>query len=369
MNLIRTFLPVAVLALAVQAQTVNTPNTCMGSQILTAYSLAPQSPSIVNNGTCTYYFQQNGACVTPWSVISAMNRHNIWLAYKALDAQQYGMQYVNQTAYFMIANGVITNATLTADRSWYNYLEMTWLGWWGLVTNQYTSIFKRAQTWIRKVFMGYMDHIVPCIQTWGNLTNGAYCLSSSAHSFPFRTDMGAGTGDLGLGVDRLSTGQALASCERLIDVYCQMNYGISIYNDSLPFNQTFDWSDGGLSNATCMTIKNNLKCNATSNCMINLYETYINLFESHFIRFIPSNQTQKSLGNFLLTINRTGVAFTPTPAAASSGKSFRLYTSTDSGVNLMNVGEQSGQPDRDYVINSAGVVAAIVAGVVSVLFV
>lgn len=369
MDQLRTLFSAALLLLAVLSQTAGTSNNCMDSQLLSAYSLSPQSPAILNNGTCTYYFQQNGACVTPWSVISAMNRHNIWLAYKALDAQQFGMQYVNQTAYFMLANGVITNATLNADRAWFNYLEVTWLGWWGLVTTQYTAIFKRAQLWIRKVFMGYMDSIVPCVQAWGNITNGAYCLSSSAHSFPFRTDLAAGTGDLGLGVDRLSTGQALAKCERMIDMYCQMSYGISIYNDSLPFNQTFNWSDGAISNATCLSIKNNIKCNATSSCLLNLYDTYINLYESHFMRFVPSNQTQQSLGDFLLTINRTGVAFTPSPPAASSGKSFRLYTSTDNGVDLVTVGEKSGQPGRDYVINSARAVAAIVAVVVSVLFI
>lgn len=369
MELIRTLFCVVLLAAAVQGQTAGSVNTCMDSQILSAYSLSPQTPAIVNNGTCTYYFQQNGACVTPWSVISAMTRHNIWLAYKALDAQQFGMQYVNQTAYFMLANGIITNGTLEADRAWYNYLEMTWLGWWALVTNQYTAIFKRAQTWIRKVFMGYMDNIVPCIQAWGNITNGAYCLSASAHSFPFRTDLAAGVGDLGLGVDRQSTGQALARCERMIDVYCQMSYGISIYNDSMPFNQTFNWSDGGISSATCLSIKNNIKCNATASCMINLYDTYINLYESHFIRFIPSNQTQKSLGNFLLTKGQNGTVFTPSPAAASSGKSFRLYTSTDNGVNLVNVGQQSGQPTRDYVVNSAPVLTAVVGLFVSMLWV
>lgn len=358
----------AFLAIAVanaQTNSTNNNNTCLASTILTAYNLVVQNPSITNNGTCVNFFSTSGACVTPGSVATAMTAHNNWLAAKALDAQNFALQYINATVYWQTQNKVINSSTTvntSSNTSWWSSFTNTVSSWWTSLSNRATSIFNTSWSWIKNVFSNNVNQIPACLNAWGNITNGAYCLASSASSFVYTTSNSASPGDLSLGVDLTSTGSALANCGALIDTYCQQTYGISTTNTTMPFNQTFNWNDGGLSSAQCTAIQTANVCG--SGCLSNLYNAYINLFQSYFIRFIPSQAANVNLGNFYNT-NNAPTQFTPVQSSAF-GKSFWTYSVSSGGSNLVSIGQNSGQPSNNYVYGSvtrafALLVSALVA--------
>lgn len=331
-------------------------NACVSSAVQSAYGLVSQTAAVVSNGTCKDYFSTNGACATPASVITAMNNHNSWLANKAVDAQLYALQYINATVYFQQQNGVITTSTQPAssNNSWWSSVTSTLSSWWTTISNRATGLFKSASAWVQSVFNNNMSNIPACLQAWGNITNGAYCLTASSNAIPNKVET---NNDLSWGVEPVTTGAALASCESLIDTYCQLTYGRAISNDSFAFNTTFNWADGGISVDTCNNIRTYKKCNGNS-CSSNLNDVYISLYESYFIRFIPSRDSINKLGAFL---NTTAAPSTYTPiAAASSGKSFKLY-SLSNGANIRSIGSNSGQPARNYDFNSVARFAASVA--------
>lgn len=356
------FLALLALTAANAQNSTNNNNTCLASSILTAYNLVVQNPSITNNGTCVNFFSTSGACVTPGSVATAMTLQNNWLANKALDAQLYALQYINATVYWQTQNKVITSSTqVNNNTSWWNSFTNTLSGWWTSISNRATAIFNSAWGWIKSVFNNNVAAIPACLNAWGNITNGAYCLASSASSFVYTTSAAQAPGDLAIGVDLTSTGSALANCDALIDTYCQQTYGIATSNTTLPFNQTFNWNDGGLTADQCTTIQTAKTCG--SSCQTNLYNAYINLFQSYFIRFIPNQAASNNLGNFYNTTNLPST-FVPVQAA-SSGKSFWTYSVTSGGSNLVSIGQNSGQPSRNYVVGTA---ARALALVVSFLF-
>lgn len=357
----KIFLVALLVIAAGNAQTsTNNNNTCLASSILTLYNLVTQSISITNNGTCVNYFSTLGACVTPGSVAAAMTIQNNWLAGKALDAQIYGLQYINATVYWQTQNNVITTTTtVSTNTSWWTSFTNTLSSWWTSISNRATALFNNTYMWIKNVFNNHVASIPTCLSSWGNITNGAYCLSSSAANFVYTQN--AASAELAIGVDLTSTGAALANCAPLIDTYCQQTYGISITNTSAPFNQTFNWNDGGLTVNQCTTIQAAYVCG--SSCQTNLYNAYIGLFQSYFVRFIPSQASSTNLGNFYNTTKA------PTQyvavQAASSGKSFFTFSVSTNGANLVSIGGNSGQPSNNYIFAS---VARALAFVVSALF-
>lgn len=343
-------------------------NACLPATILSAYQLTPQASAINSNGTCKDYHSTNGACATPGSVSIAMTYHNNWLASKAIDAQMYGLQYINATIYFQQQNKVITSSTTASNTntSWWNSFTNTLSGWWSTISNRATALFQQVYGWMQDVFNRNMQKIPACLSAWGNITNGAYCLTSSSNSFPYRTDLAGWVGDLAWGVDQTTTGAALAECDALIDTYCQLTYGRSTQNNSMPFNQTFNWADGAISVDTCNNLRTYKNCNGNT-CQPNLYQTYIDIFESYFIRFIPSRASINNLGNHYAS-NKTVNEYVSVQAA-SSGKSFKLYTAASNGANIRSIGGNSGQPWVNYNPNSAARFAvALVFALFALLF-
>lgn len=342
-------------------QQVNTAvNACRDASILTAYDLSPVNPALYNNGTCRLYFEKNGACVSPGSVITAMNKHNAWVAKKALEAQMFALQYVNETAYFMRASDPKKDYEI--DGSWFGSLTLTFEDWWTNIKNNATAVFKFAQPWLKSVFTDHMLAVPECMQAWANLTNGAYCLAASSNSFPFRTDLPGAVGDLSFGVERTTIANAIAKCEPLIDTYCQITWGISIKNTTQPFNQTFNWSDGGLSREQCYYIQTNISLNGTAANIQNLQDIYIGLYQSYFMRFVPDNTTQAKYGDYMATHNGETI-FTP-PASIQKQKSFRFYAVSENGAPIVDIGRNSGQANRTYIAGSS---AQIVAALSSIL--
>jgi len=359
----KSFLVAFLVVAAANAQNLTNNNgTCLASSILTAYNLIVQNAAINNNRTCVNFFSTSGACVTVGSVATAMTIHNNWLAGKARDAQVYALQYINATVYWQTQNRVINSTTtVNNNTSWWNSFTNTLSGWWTSISNRSTSIFNTSRAWIRNVFSNNVAAIPSCLNAWGNITNGAYCLASSASQFVYSISQPGATGDLALGVDLTSTGLALANCEALIDNYCHQTFGISINNASMPFNQTFNWADGGMTVDQCTSLQTAKICG--SSCQANLYNAYINLFQSYFIRFIPSQASSTNLGNFYNTTNTPNQYVAV--QSATSGKSFSTYSVNTGGSNLVNIGMNSGQMSRNYIYGSAARALAIL---VSALF-
>jgi len=361
-----SFFVLVVLAIAtINAQPVANNNTCLAANVLTPYNLVSQSAAISNNGTCTNFHSTAGACATPGSVANAMTVHNNWLAMKAQDAQNYALQYINATVYWQTQNKVI-NATTPAPSNnnpsnWWNNLTNTLTNWWSKISNRATGLFKNASQWIQNVFNNNVSNIPNCLNAWGNITNGAFCLSSSASSFMWSTNDARCPGDLSLGVDLNSTGNALNNCASLMDTYCQLTWGISIKNTTAPFNQTFSWGDNGLSNAWCQSMQSAVVCGNA--CQSNVYTLLVEAFRSHWLRFVPSAQATANLGTFLNTTNAPNT-FVPVQAAAGA-KSMCLFATTTSPANLVTIGSRSGQPSRKYETSS---VARFFGLLVSALF-
>ena len=130
----------------------------------------------------------------------------------------------------------------------------------------------------------------------------------------------------------------------------------------MPFNQTFNWNDGGLTASQCTALQTAILCG--SSCQTNLYNAYISIYQSYFVRFIPSQASSTNLGNFYNTTNAPS-QYVPVQAA-SSGKSLWAYSVTSGGANLVSIGQNSGQPSQLYYVAS---VARALAVLMSALFV
>ena len=336
----RTFVLLALFAAAFNAQECITPST-----LFAQYDLVSQTAAIVTgSAVCKDYFTTNGACATPASTSAAMTAHNTWLAGKASEARNYSLQYINATVYWQTRNGVITSSTTVAtDDSWWNNVLNTAKSWWSTISNRATSLFKSASQWVRDVFNNATAGIPACLQTWANVTNGAYCLAASKHSFLYKVDA-AKNNDLSFAVGSTATGSALLSCEPLLDTYCQLSFGVSITNDNLAFNKTFSWGDNGLSLADCQTLRTLKKCGSTADCNTAYYAKYIDIFESYLVRFIPTQASINNFGTFLGNTNNAETAYTPISVAASTKKSFRIYVdpTTAKNADIIAIGRNSG---------------------------
>lgn len=353
------------------ASAVRAQNVCPAASTQLLYGLVAQPVAVDTGATvCKDYFRTNGACATAASTQAAMNTHNSWLASKADDAQNYALQYINATIYWQTQNGYInSNTAVSTDNSWWNSVTNTLSSWWTAISNRATALFKSAYAWVRNVFSNTVAGIPPCLNSWGNITNGAYCLTASSSNIFSKMDA-TSNNDLAWAVDLTTTGQALTSCEPLIDNYCQMSFGVSINNDSAPFNQTFNWGDAGVTVDTCNNIRTQKKCGASCNAA--LYNIYITMFESYWVRFVPSSSYISNLGQFLNT-NANHTAFKPSAGTTASGqKSLRIFVpGTGNTANIISIGQNSGQKSQNYITASnsaAKLLASLVCALIAMMF-
>lgn len=336
---------------------------CSPANFMTSYNLSSLTSAPTVNTTsnvCKSFFRTNGACVEPSSVTREMNLHNAWLAYKALDAQRLALQYVNMTVYTMNTSGLVgKEADYPVDSSWYSDELTEGDYWWQTLKNKFTAVFKKAQQWNKNVFNAQMDSIVPCMQAWANLTNGAYCLTASSHNFPQKENpFDTNKVSIAYGVSRANVGPVLAKCEPLVNSYCQLSYGISLTNlTASPWNATmtnssnFNLSDGGMTKEQCKTFRDQVNCKTDALCLQNLYKAYIDLFDSHFIRFIPSKAFLIDLGYFFTNFT-VPEKFKSSNVAARSGNGFTFYVDDTSPADMAALGANSGQEGRNYIVGS-----------------
>lgn len=350
------------------AQTNGT--SCVSGIILSSYSLTSQTAATASGSVCQKTFPSVGACATPDSVKTAMTNHNNWLQSKAIDAVSFAYQYPNATYYWQIRNGVLNSSTpvpttttnTSTDSFWGNILNTVTNAFknaWSFVVTKGGQYWSTVSSWYRSVFNNHLNNIPICLQNWANITNGAYCTAASANiGVVINNDV------ISISVDAVKVGNALLNCRSLVDTYCQLSYGISLDNDTSPFNTTFNWNDYGISNGDCSSLRQHIKNSLTSN----IQAWFINVFESHFIRFIPSGASIINFGNFLNNTNTASTSYVPT-TAASSGKSFKLTTSSSvPAVDVIDAGQKSGQPNQSYNVNSvARLFTAVLAAFLALL--
>jgi hypothetical protein len=337
----KTGLVIATLALAMMS--INS-QACAAPATLNGLGLTAQTAAVVNNGTCQNYFSA-GACATPWSVISTLNTQSAWLTQQAINANNYELQFVNASVYFAQQQGWINNSTSVPSSS---------TSFWSSVGNWFTNLWNRSKalfqtfsSWVQTLFSKAGNAVNPCFQAWANLTNGAYCVSSSNSSLTASLGLASGSSSLWmLNADINTTGNALQACLPLIDNYCSLTYGVSVSNSGLPFNVTFNWTDGGVSNATCNGLQTVFNQTATVSGLLTLNTLLVELFQTNWIRFVPSAAAITNLGSFL-SGNAASSTFVPTQQVAPTTAGI-AFSGVAGGENIYADGLLSGQPKTTY---------------------
>ena len=356
---------IAFIALALGFASINTQvvtasvAACQPATTLAALGFTAQAASVVNNGTCKNYYATNGACVSPGSVINWLNSNTNYLKAAALNANSFALQYINATVYFQTQNGFITSSTtVNSNNSWFSSFS----SFFNNLYNRATNLFTAVSSWIQSVFNNNVNAVNACFQAWANITNGAYCVASSSSTVSYITNsLTINTNPLTLVVDPTTTGNALNACAPLVDTYCSLTYGISTSNSALPFNVTFNWSDGGLQLQDCYNFRNQTNC---TTCGAALNVLWTNLFNSAWIKFVPSSASVTNLGSFLTASTLTAASTYKPINQVQNVVGITLSASTaTNGENIYADGLASGQAWVIY-----GSAYSLLTGIVVALF-
>lgn len=342
----------AIATFALLALSINTQNTCASNAVMTAFGFTPLSAvQVISDGTCVKYFNSTGACVSAAQVKDAMNTANRWLQNKAIDASNFALQFPNASIYFA-KNQSLINDTTTApvqDLSFWdkvgNFFKKAW--------NYTKALFQTFSAWVVNLFSSATNSINPCFQAWANITNGAYCVAASNNARAGGIAASGVANTFSVAADFQTAGAALVACLPLIDNYCALNYGISITNNTNPFNQTFNWTDGGMSINQCQTIRANTAAfcapNSGNACNVTLWGTLAQVFSSNWIPFVPTDASNNNLGTFLTGTPKGWDTFKNTPVAVPTTQGFSLVQdSSSTAENLYTNGLLSGQQGQFY---------------------
>lgn len=343
----------------INAQAVSpTVAACQPSTTLTALGFPSQMVSVVNNGTCKNYYATNGACATPGVVINSLNSNTNWLKAQAINANNFALQYINATIYFQTQAGFISASTSgNTNNSWFSSFSSFFNNLW----NRATSLFKSASAWVQSVFNNNVNAVNACFQAWSNVTNGAYCVATSKSTVGYITNPLSASLPLTLVVDPTTTGNALNACAPLLDTYCSLTFGVSISNSNLPFNGTFNWFDNGLQIQDCYNFRNQTNC---TTCAGTLNTLWTNLFNSAWIKFVPSAASIVNLGSFLTATTAANTTSYRPVSQAQYGVGINFAANSNvNGENIYADGLVSGQDGVYY--GSAG---SLLVGIFVALF-
>lgn len=303
------------------------------------------TPAVQTASTvCTKTYNTKGACVDPAAVKTKMQAAVTWLKGRGMEAQNFAYQFANATVFYQKANKVITVTATASDAGLFSTL-------WSKITTFISAtfnLFQQSAAWVRAIFSTNISSINTCFQGWANITNGAYCTMTTNDAF--EAGSVKTTSFVTLGVDATSTGNALKTCYDLIDTYCAITHGISIKMSGLVFNVTVstDFADGGLTKSQCTTLQTNW--NNTDATVVSDRNTFlVDLFQSNFIVFVPSQASIANLGSYFtvaspdLTVKYTVVA------QNNNVKGIAIVSSTaTTKLNIYDAGVNSGVPVDYY---------------------
>lgn len=358
-------LSMALVLLVANAQVVIIPtnNTCQDQLILTEFNLTATSPSQVNNGTCQSLYANGGACVSVASHLALVQARYAWLKQKALDAQNFNLQYANASLYFQVQNGVITvsqavaQSTLSSVSS-SNSILSSITSVIGSVLNKVSSMMGGLPSWMQGLFNTYNAQINPCFQAWQNLTDASHCALTSANSIPYLINVNQPNETPGImwGANPSTAGTLLRSCNALLDTYCSLSYGISVTRANLPFNATFNWGDGAIPKDVCVAFAASI--NATdSGSVLAINNIYMLMFHTNYIRFVPGPAAIQNLGTFLTNqnFNQAPNTFQPVTSKASGLGMGIISSSLANPADFVAIAQQSGAPVHTYSVSRVAI--------------
>lgn len=311
---------------------------------------------------CTKSFL-TGYCVDKTAVKTKMEEMVAWYKKKAIDAQNFGNQFINATVFFQIANGHLTATATATDAGLFSSI-LNSLKW---VLSKFVNLFQLSKEWVRSIFSTHVSSINPCFQAYANITNGAICTLTG------NADVAVGdvktTSFVTLKVDLESTGASLVKCFDLIDVYCSITHGVSIKNTGDVFNITLstDFADGGLTKEECTTLRNNWA--TVDAAAVNVRYTFlVNKFQHNYLPFVPSAESIINLGKYYTVATPDKTVKYTTVAQTNSVKGIALVISdTPVKLNIYDHGKSSGIPIQYYSskILGAKVMLMVLIGLVS----
>lgn len=281
---------------------------CFSQQLLASYGFSSITPFVSQNGICTAYYSNNGTCVGPGATQTYLNSVQLWINAQSVNAYSFTRMFKKVFVFWNVIQGYVSQPSLNSVmKSNVPYVLDA------MVSKYYTN----ADTWVQNIQSKATQSIDPCFQAIANITNGIYCGITSNNTFDINSASKSYPNSVPLTIQANATyvGSALQVCLPLIDVYCSITYGVSITTTDLPFNFTYNWTDGGISLADCQRLQTNLACNKSScNDDTNSYLT--SNFVTSWIRFVPSAYAQQVMSEYLMyfsnATNFTAIASRPT---------------------------------------------------------
>lgn len=351
------FAKILISMIAINSLNGQVASTCTPQAWLTKYNFTAITPVKVSDGTCKglYDVDTNLACVDAGVVKAYFVTRTNFFKTRAVDAYDANRLLTYADKYFSnINNNVSTGILNTSGQSWFTNLLNS-------IASFFTNLYASVSTWVKNVFDKTQANINPCFRAWNAISQGALCLFTSDKT----AGAVAGSGNNFLyNVDIAKTGAALDVCRDLIDNYCTLTYGISISQTQKPYNQTFTWSDGGLSSATCTSFQTNYNLTTDADVLARR-NLLVSLFNTANIPFVTSAANIVSLNNFLLADPiKQPATYVPVQNAVVSGIAFGLV---NSAVDVNTFGANSGQAVADFSTTTSNLKGALRASFISVI--
>ena len=197
-----------------------------------------------------------------------------------------------------------------------------------------------------------------CLTSYYNIINGVFCyLTSNQVNLTSMAVNRTSKWRFSFPANSTLIGNSLTTCIPVIDLYCSMQFGVSVVSNSLPFGVTFDLGDGNLDRDWCLrvkglnecSLKNNTKCNETLARLLTddlLFTNYIPFIPtSNYIgilsEFIAGNVTFKNLTDFLQN---------NTVEKQKLRQGVRLFSSNNDGLwDFIGMGLISGASSQNFI--------------------
>lgn len=283
-------------------QNVTEEPLCLSAAGLSSLGFVPLPPAIDQNPVCQGLYNTSGACVNSNQTLTVLNSQNTFFSTQMENARAFYTLFSNATLFWQVSNGWVTyDPTQSLSQRISSLLT--------LAASVLSSFFGFANTSVT----AYQNSCAKCLRAWAVLSKGVVCATTTRSLSGVRPVPSAAQNQVTVVLPANSTevGTSLVDCIPLLDTYCSLMYGISVLNSSKPFNVTFDFSDGAISDNVCKTFQYLQNC-TTAICNVTRNNYLTALFATNWVPFIPSAQSVQNLAAYLGSFSNA-TAFTPLP--------------------------------------------------------
>jgi hypothetical protein len=285
---------------------------------------------------CQHTYRDYAACINPQflvihfgNLVSFLNRQTIW-----------NMKYEKtlRKAVLWVLRDSLVKKNNTVD------LALSDDRLWALTPPYFARIISRAS-----------QARGACMLASYTLFCGLLCSFTSINDFEYQVIDDSLTPIL-IAANAAEVGPSLSACLPLVDFYCFVSFGISIFYPPIGLGDSFDFSDGSLSRQFCEGFSEKVGCSAyaleadvsSDLCTAEVHQTLADrVFSTNYLKFNPTADFTKLLINFLdgkityAQFNSTRSNLT----AYSMSNSFGLgtyFAGQGTGENLTQFGKTSG---------------------------